>query len=151
MLEAESELDGEDQVTSTEPFPDWEVMDVEVDTMRHPLVARLLERSTTLVKLVRGKCDPDLDEMVAGFISVGPKVAGALRSVMRDRDEEIMLNGLAVAKLKRALDELSRALNAASRLEQRSVELPVPIDEWITEMLKIREELLLLMNEYRCR
>jgi hypothetical protein len=70
---------------------------------------------------------------------------------MRDRDEEITLNGLAVAKLKRALNELSRALNAATRLKQRSVDLPVPIDEWITEMLKIREELLLLMNEYRCR
>jgi hypothetical protein len=151
MLEAEAELESENQFPSTEPFLDSELMDGEVDTNRHPLVARLLERSTMLVKLVHGTCDPDIDEMVAGFMSVGPKVAGALVNVMRDSDEQTAFNGLAVAKLKRAVGELSRALNAASRLKQRSVDIPVSIDEWITEMLKIREELLLLMNEFRCR
>jgi len=45
--------------------------------------------------------------MVSGFMIVGPKVAGALGSVMSGWDEE--LNGLAVAKLKRAMVELSRA------------------------------------------
>jgi hypothetical protein len=78
---------------------------------------------------------------------VGPKVAGALGSVMSGWDEE--LNGLAVAKLKRAMGELSRALNAASRLKQRNVELPFSIDEWVSEMLKVREELLILMDKFR--
>ena len=66
----------------------------------------------------------------------------------RDRDSESALNGL-VARLKRALGQLSRALNAASRLKQRGVELPIPIGEWITEMLKVREELLLLMSKFQ--
>jgi hypothetical protein len=51
-------------------------METEDDTMRHPFVARLLERSAMLMKLVRGPCDPDLEEMVAGFIAVGPKEMG---------------------------------------------------------------------------
>jgi hypothetical protein len=38
MLEAGSELGGDEQVTSTEPLPDWEIMDMEGDTMRHPNV-----------------------------------------------------------------------------------------------------------------
>jgi hypothetical protein len=67
----------------------------------------------------------------------------------RDRDSESASNGLVVARLKRALGQLSRALNAASRLKQRGVELPIPIGEWITEMLKVREELLLLMSKFQ--
>ena len=59
------------------------------------------------------------------------------------------LNGLAVAKLKRALGELSRALNAADRLKERQVQLPFSIDEWVTEMLETRQEILTLMNEFR--
>lgn len=122
---------------------------IRVDPMQHPLVAALIERSTTLMKLAGDRRDQDLEEMVAGFIAVGPKVAGALGSVMRDWDEESSLNGLAVAKLKRALGELSRALNAASRLKQKNADLPFAIDEWVAEMLKIREELLSLMNKFR--
>ncbi|HEX7194232.1 MAG TPA: hypothetical protein VF207_04625 [Chthoniobacterales bacterium] len=120
---------------------------IDDNPMQHPLVAGLLERSTTLMKLAEDKRDQDLEEMVASFIAVGPKVAGALGSVMRGWDEE--LGGLAVAKLKRAMGELSRALNAASRLKQKNAELPFAIDDWVTEMLKIRQELLLLMNQFR--
>jgi hypothetical protein len=61
------------------------------------------------------------------------------------------LKGLAVAKLKRAMGELSRALNAASRLKQRNVELLFSIDEWVAEMLKVREELLIPMDKFRRR
>ena len=149
MLEAEPETDGEDELITTEASPESEIMNMEDDPMRHPLVARLLERSATLMKLVRKKCDPDLEQMVAGFTAVGPKVAGALGSVVSDRDSDGTLNGLVVAKLKRAMGELSRALNAASRLTQRNVDLPIPIDEWTTEMLRIREELLSLMSKFR--
>lgn len=120
---------------------------IEDDPLRHPLVADLLERSTRLMKLAEDGPDRDLEEMVAAFLAVGPKVAGALGSVISGWDEE--LNGLAVAKLKRAMGELSRALNAASRLKQRSVELPFSIDEWVAEMLKVREELLILMDKFR--
>lgn len=149
MLEAKSETNSEEELIATEAFSESEAVEREDDMIRHPFVARLLERSATLMKLVRGKCDPDLEEMVAGFIAVGPKVAGALGSAMRDRDGESALNGLAVAKLKRAMGELSRALNAASRLRQRNVDLPIPICEWTTEMLKIREELLSWMDKFR--
>jgi hypothetical protein len=54
-----------------------------------------------------------------------------------------------VAKLKRALGELSRALNAANQLKQKKTDLPFPIDEWVTEMLAARQEILSLMNEFR--
>lgn len=122
---------------------------IDNDPLRHPLVAGLIERSSRLVKLVGDMRDQDVEEMVAGFIATGPKVAGALGSVMRGWDEE--LNGLAVARLKRAMSELSRALNAASRLKEKNVELPFSIDEWVTEMLTLREEILSLMDQFRGR
>jgi len=152
MLEAEPEEDSEeDEVIATGASSESDVIEGEADTLRHPLVTRLLERSVTLMKLVRGKCDPDLEVMVAGFTAVGPKVAGALGSAMPDGESDVALNGLVVAKLKRALGQLSRALNAASRLKERNVDLPIPIGEWTTEMLQFREELLLLMSKFRAR
>ena len=164
MLAAEWKSDTEEEMTGLsadeDPLDDGEALEalageedfaesdaVEDDPLRHPLVADLLERSTRLMKLAEGRHDKDLEEMVSGFMIVGPKVAGALGSVISGWDEE--LNGLAVAKLKRAMGELSRALNAASRLKQRNVELPFSIDEWVAEMLKVREELLILMDKFR--
>ena len=55
---------------------------IEDDPLRHPLVAELLERSTRLMKLAEDRHDNDVEEMVSGFMIVGPKVAGALGSVM---------------------------------------------------------------------
>jgi hypothetical protein len=164
MLAAEWKSDTEEEMTGLsadeDPLDDGEALEalaeeedfaesdaIEDDPLRHPLVADLLERSTRLMKLAEDRQDKDLEEMVSGFMSVGPKVAGALGSVISGWDEE--LNGLAVAKLKRAMGELSRALNAASRLKQRSVELPFSIDECVAEMLKVREELLILMDKFR--
>ena len=149
MLEAELETDSEDEPITAEASPGVDMTEREDDPLRHPIVVCLLERSATLMKLVRGKSDPDLEEMVAGFMAVGPKVAGALGTAVPHLDSESALNGLAVARLKRALGQLSRALNAASRLKQRGVDLPIPIGEWVTEMLKIREELLWLMSKFR--
>jgi hypothetical protein len=134
MLAAEWKSDTEGEMTSLsadeDPLDDEEASEalageedfaesdaIEDDRLGHPLVAELLERSTRLMKLAEDRHDNDLEKMVSGFMDVGPKVAGALGSVISGRDEE--LNGLAVAKLKRAMGELSRALNAASRLKQR--------------------------------
>jgi len=164
MLAAEWKSDTEGEMTSLsadeDPLDDGDASEalageedfaepnaIEDDPLRHPLVAELLERSTRLMKMAEDRHDNDLEEMVSGFMIVGPKVAGALGSVISGWDEE--LNGLAVAKLKRAMGELSRALNAASRLKQRNVELPFSIDEWVAEMLKVREELLILMDKFR--
>jgi hypothetical protein len=153
MLDAEAEFGTEEEPDDTndpgpdEPQPD--IIETEEDPIRHPLVARLLERSTTLMKLVGDRRDQDLEEMVGGFIAVGPKIAGSLGIVRRGRAEEYGLNGLVVARLKRAVGELSRALNAASRLKQKNIDLSFPIDEWVTEMLETRQEILSLMNEFR--
>jgi hypothetical protein len=87
--------------------------------------------------------------MVGSFISIGPKIAGALSTVRPGRSFGKEFHGLAVAKLKRALSELSRALNAANQLKQKKIELPISIDEWVTEMLAVRQEILSLMNEFR--
>jgi len=111
-------------------------------------VARLFDRSTTLVKIVEDTRNRNLGEIVARFLAVGLKVSEALGGVSRDRDEKSLFNGLVVARLKRAMGELSRLLNMANRFKERGVELPVSIDEWIGELLEIREELLLLMNEF---
>jgi hypothetical protein len=151
MLDAEAEFDREgentDDIGSSEPEPG--PVETEEDPILHPLVERLIERSATLMKLAGDRRDQDLQEMIGGFIAVGPKVAGALGIGMRGRKEKSEFNGLVVARLKRAIGELSRALNGARRLKEENVELPFPIDEWITQMLETRQEILSLMNEFR--
>jgi hypothetical protein len=122
---------------------------MEEDRIRHPLVDRLIIRSATLMKLAGDRRDNDLEEMVGSFMAVGPKIAGALGIVRPGRKAGHEFNGLVVAKLKRALGELSRALNAAGRLKQKENEPPFPIDEWVAEMLETRQEILSLMNEFR--
>ena len=157
MLDAEAES-GSDEISDDEAEnvedicwdeAELETVEMDPDPLEHPLVARLRERSVTLMKLAKDQPGNDLAEMVAGFIAIGPKIAGSLGIGMRRSKVDHMLNGLVVAKLKRALGELSRALNAAHRLQQKKAELPFAIEEWITEMLEIRQEILSLMNDYR--
>jgi hypothetical protein len=151
MLDAEAELSEEEE--SENPgdagLEESEPVEMDEDPIRHPLVARLIDRSATLMELAGDKRDNDLEEMVGGFIAIGPKIAGALGIVRPGRNLDNEFNGLVVAKLKRAIGELSRAINAASRLKERKVELPFSIDEWVGEMLGTRQEILTLMNEFR--
>ena len=53
--------------------PESDVMETEDDTMRHPFVARLLERSAMLMKLVRGPCDPDSKRWLQALSQLGQK------------------------------------------------------------------------------
>jgi hypothetical protein len=151
MLDAEAELSEEEE--SENPgdagLEESEPVEMDEDPIRHPLVARLIDRSATLMELAGDKRDNDLEEMVGGFIAIGPKIAGALGIVRPGRNLDNEFNGLVVAKLKRAIGELSRAINAASRLKERKAELPFSIDEWVDEMLGTRQEILTLMNEFR--
>jgi hypothetical protein len=151
MLDAEEEFgpDAEPDDGSDGGSDLSELAEMDEDPIQHPLVARLIERSGTLMKLSEDNRDDDLEEMVGGFIAVGPKIAGALGIVRPDRKTDFDFNGLVVAKLKRALGELSRALNAANQLKQKKTELPFSVDEWVTEMLETRQEILSLMNEFR--
>ena len=149
MLEEDAEPETEEELERTDEFSDFDAVKREDESFSHPLVARLFDRSTTLVKIVEDTGDRNLGEIVARFLAVGLKVSEALGGASRDRDEMSLFNGLVVAQLKRAMDELSRLLNMANRFKERGVQLPVSIDEWIGELLEIREELLLLMNEYR--
>jgi hypothetical protein len=150
MLDAEAEFGEEEEPDiSDDDFDEAEPIDLDEYRPRHPLVARLMERSVTLVKLAGDRRDDDLEEMVGGFMAVGPKIAGSLGIGRPNRQIDHELKGLVVARLKRALGELSRALNAASRLKDKKLELPFSIDEWVTEMLNTRQEILSLMNEFR--
>lgn len=151
MLDAEAESGAKEETDddSDADFEESELAETGEDPVRHPLVARLSDRSVTLMKLAGDRRDNDLEEMVGGFIAVGPKIAGALGIVRPDRKTDTDFNGLVVAKLKRALGELSRALNAANQLKEKKTELPFPIDEWVAEMLETRQEILSLMNEFR--
>ena len=119
------------------------------DPIRHPLVTRLIDRSVTLSELAGDRRDDDLEEMVGSFMVVGPKVAGALTIGDRDLGPDLNMSGLVVAKLKRAVAELSRALSAANRLREAKRDLPFSIDEWITEILAARQEILGLMDDFR--
>jgi hypothetical protein len=151
MLDAEAEFNAEEEPDNPgdAEFEESEPLEMDEDPIRHPLVARLINQSATLMELAGDKRDDDLEEMVRGFIAVGPKIAGALGIVRPGRNLGNEFNGLVVAKLKRAIGELSRAINAASRLKESKAELPFSIDEWVTEMLGTRQEILTLMNEFR--
>jgi hypothetical protein len=150
MLDAEPEFEEEAEIEDVDPNElELPAEAADDDPHRHPLVERLSERAAALWQLTEDKRDNDLDEMVGCFISIGPKIAGALSTVRPGRSFGNEFNGLAVAKLKRALSELSRALNAANQLKEKKAELPFSIDEWVTEMLAARQEILSLMNEFR--
>jgi hypothetical protein len=151
MLDAEAEFSEEEEPDNPghAGLEESEAVEMDEDPIRHPLVARLINRSATLMELAGDRWDNDLEQMVGGFIAVGPKIAGALGIVRPGRKLDNEFNGLVVAKLKRAIGELSRAINAASRLKERKAELPFSIDEWVTEMLETRQEILALMNEFR--
>jgi hypothetical protein len=151
MLDAEAEFTEEEEPDNPGDagHEEFEPVEMEEDPIRHPLVARLINRSATLMELAGDRWDNDLEQMVGGFIAVGPKIAGALGIVRPGRKLDNEFNGLVVAKLKRAIGELSGAINAASRLKERKAELPFSIDEWVTEMLETRQEILALMNEFR--
>jgi hypothetical protein len=151
MLDAEAESGGEQEPDNIDDigFEESEPAEIEEEPARHPLVAHLINRSATLVKLAGERRDNDLEEMIGGFIALGPKIAGSLAIARPGRNANGKFNGLVVARLKRALGELSRALNAADRLKERKAELPFAIDEWVSEMLEIRQEILSLMNEFR--
>jgi hypothetical protein len=151
MLDAEAECGAEEEPDDNDAagYDEPETVDMDEDPIEHPLVARLVKRSGALMKLAGDRRDRDLEEMVGGFIAIGPKIAGALGIVRPGRKTNNEFNGLVVAKLKRALGELSRALNAANQLKQRKTELPFSIDEWVAEMLEARQEILSLMNEFR--
>jgi len=139
--EEEEDLDFEE--------PDEEDNAREEDPMRHPLVTRLIDRSVALSELAGEQRDDDLEEMVGSFMVVGPKVAGALTIGDRDLGPDLNMSGLVVAKLKRAVGELSRALTAADRLREAKRQLPFSLDEWTTEILEARQEILKLMDEFR--
>jgi hypothetical protein len=139
--EEEEDLDFEE--------PDEEDIARAEEPMRHPLVTRLIDRSVALSELAGDQRDDDLEAMVGSFMVVGPKVAGALTIGDRDLGPDLNMSGLVVAKLKRAVGELSRALTAADRLREAKRQLPFSLDEWTTEILEARQEILKLMDDFR--
>ena len=145
-------LDDEEETVEDFENADADEPDVEElveRPLRHPLVERLIERSTELFRATENEPDIDVRAMEGYFTCVGPKIAGALSVVGPDRAFADEMKGLAIAKLKRALGELSQALNAADRVKMRSATLSFPLEHWINEMLAIRQEILALMDELR--
>jgi hypothetical protein len=153
MLDAQAEAlgeEGEDEdLEFDEPEAD-EIARAERPT-RHPLATRVIDRSVELSRLIENQRDDDIDEMLGSYMVVGPKIAGALTIGDHDLGSDLNMSGLVVAKLKRAVGELSRAINAANRIRESKRQLPFSIDEWITEMLQTRQEILALMDDFRKR
>jgi hypothetical protein len=100
-----------------------------------------------LHQLTENQEDEDLREMVGAFSLIGPKVAGALLIAHPSLHPDLHVNWLVVAKLKRALVELTLALNAANRVKEKNGSFPV--DPWIAEIPQTRQEILPLMDNFR--
>jgi len=153
MLDAQTESSEEEEEDEDLDFeePDEEEIARTERPIRHPLVKRIIDRSVELSRLTENQRDDDIDEMLGAYMVVGPKIAGALTIGDHDLGPDLNMFGLVVAKLKRAVGELSRALAAANRLRDSKRQLPFSIDEWITEMLQTRQEILALMDDFRKR
>lgn len=153
MLDAQAESSGEEgedeDLEFDEPEAD-EIARAERPT-RHPLVTRIIDRSVELSRLSENQRDDDIDEMLGAYMAVGPKIAGALTIGDHDLGSDLNMSGLVVAKLKRAVGELSRAINAANRIRESKRQLSFSIEDWITEMLQTRQEILALMDDFRKR
>jgi hypothetical protein len=153
MLDAQAESSTEEEEDDALEFeePDEEEVARAEKPVQHPLVRRIIDRSVELSRLTDDQRDEDIDEMLGSYMVVGPKVAGALTIGDRDLGPDLDMSGLVVAKLKRAVGELSRALSAADRLRESKRQLPFSIEDWITEMLETRQAILALMDEFRKR
>jgi hypothetical protein len=153
MLDAQGESSEEEEEGEDLDLegPDEEEIVRTERPIRHPLVKRIIDRSVELSRLTENLQDDDIDEMLGAYMVVGPKIAGALTIGDHDRGPDLNMFGLVVAKLKRAVAELSRALTAANRLRDSKRKLPFSIDEWITEMLQTRQQILALMDDFRKR
>ncbi|MFY9987188.1 MAG: hypothetical protein WAK31_20675 [Chthoniobacterales bacterium] len=153
MLDAQAESSTEEEEDDDLEFegPDEEEVARAEKPVQHPLVRRIIDRSVELSRLTDDQRDEDIDEMLGSYMVVGPKVAGALTIGDRDLGPDLDMSGLVVAKLKRAVGELSRALSAADRLRESKRQLPFSIEEWITEMLETRQAILALMDAFRKR
>lgn len=153
MLDAQAESSTEEEEDDDLEFegPDEEEVARAEKPVQHPLVRRIIDRSVELSRLTDDQRDEDIDEMLGSYMVVGPKVAGALTIGDRDLGPDLDMSGLVVAKLKRAVGELSRALSAADRLRESKRQLPFSIEDWITEMLETRQAILALMDAFRKR
>jgi hypothetical protein len=155
MLDAQAASSGEDEEEEDEDLEFEEPEEEEIasvkDRIRHPLVERIIDRSVELSELTENQRDDDIDEMLGCYMVVGPKIAGALTIGDRELGPDLNMSGLVVAKLKRAIGELSRALTAANRIRDSKRQLPFSIDDWIAEMLQTRQEILALMDDFRKR
>jgi hypothetical protein len=151
MLDAQGESSTEEEEDEDLELdePDEEEIARAEKPIRHPLVRRIIDRSVELSRLTDDQQDKDIDEMVGSYMVVGPKVAGALTIGDRDLGPDLNMSGLVVAKLKRAVGELSHALSAADRLRESKRQLPFSLDDWITEMLETRQAILALMDDFR--
>jgi hypothetical protein len=151
MLDAQAESSTEEEEDEDLELdePDEEEIARAEKPIRHPLVRRIIDRSVELSRLTDDQQDKDIDEMVGSYMVVGPKVAGALTIGDRDLGPDLNMSGLVVAKLKRAVGELSHALSAADRLRESKRQLPFSLDDWITEMLETRQAILALMDDFR--
>ena len=151
MLDAQGESSEEEEEGEDLDFdePDEEEIARTERPIRHPLVKRIIDRSVELSRLTEDQRNDDIDEMLGSYMVVGPKIAGALTIGDHDLGSDLNMSGLVVAKLKRAVGELSRAIAAANRIRESKRQLPFLIDDWITEMLQTRQEILALMDDFR--
>ena len=145
---SEIELDPPDP---TREGIDW-VRD-EDGELAHPIKKRATETLYLLLDELRAAGNPEqqhdgLADFVSHFMILSGKLAGALGGLARGWDIE---SGLTIASLKRALEILHQALNAAASLDPATPFPPSRLCYYRDQLFSIREEIIALMATLRAR
>ena len=112
--------------------------------------SRQIERGLPIAIDLLGLSEPeddDLCKLVAEFQITGAKLAGALDGLAYDRDSRE--GPFVVAYLKRALGHLHAAQSALEKVAPKNLLPADALDSTRAELFGIREEILLLMKEFR--
>ena len=116
----------------------------------HPLVRRVMDGAIAFrqrTRESRGNRDADLQALVDAYTALGPKLGGALGSLV---DRIGFDPAMVVALLKRAMKYVHEAQGALARLEGRDRVLPPAEQEALrNELFEIREAMLRIMHRMR--
>lgn len=153
--EAEDSIDG--GTAEPEPLPDPEtegvdwIRDAEGD-IQHPLTHRVIEGAILLDQRLQTLDLDEADEieltrLADEYKTTGAKLAGALNGLAYGR--EFCEGPFIVACLKRGLQHLHATQAALETVASRRILLSGITDSLRTELFRIREEILHLMQEFR--
>jgi hypothetical protein len=144
-----------EDIPPLEPNPMTEGRDwirTEHGRVKHPLSHRAFEVAMAMwhhckaLGLIGDEGDKGVHQMVFEAQTLGAKLAGALDHLAYNDTPD---RGFIVAKLKRALKYLQRALRVSDKIRRRKLLEETELDRFRSELFQIREEMLSLMKYHR--